>query len=101
MSLIYTGQMQIRFFALLILVKLKQLESASLVRFYGEIRQQSNYKEMIHPEYSLVDNSTGLSKKLTPIYSTTKGLSQNMLRKLIKNHIEGAIQTEFIQKNYF
>ena len=53
---------------------------------------------MIHPEYSLVDNSTGLSKNLTPIYSTTKGLSQNMLRKLIKNHIEDATQTELFKE---
>ena len=55
---------------------------------------------MIHPEYSLVNDSTGLSKNLTPIYSTTKGLSQNMLRKLIKNHIEGAIKKNY-SKNYF
>jgi ATP-dependent DNA helicase RecG len=78
--------------------QIKQLESASLVRFYGEVRQQFNYKEMIHPEYFLVDNSTGLSKNLTPIYSTTKGLSQNMLRKLIKNHIEGATQKELFKE---
>ena len=92
-----TGQMQIRFLHYYP-SQIKQLESASLVRFYGEVRQQSNYKEMIHPEYFLVDNSTDLSKNLTPIYSTTKGLSQNMLRKLIKNHIEGATQTELFKE---
>ena len=92
-----TGQMQIRFLHYYP-SQIKQLESASLVRFYGEVRQQSNYKEMIHPEYFLVDNSTGLSKNLTPIYSTTKGLSQNMLRKLIKNHIEGATQKELFKE---
>ena len=92
-----TGQMQIRFLHYYP-SQIKQLESASLVRFYGEVRQQSNYKEMIHPEYFLVDNSTGLSKNLTPIYSTTKGLSQNMLRKLIKNHIEDATQKELFKE---
>ena len=92
-----TGQMQIRFLHYYP-SQIKQLETASLVRFYGEVRQQSNYKEMIHPEYSLVDNSTGLSKNLTPIYSTTKGLSQNMLRKLIKNHIEDATQKELFEE---
>ncbi|MDC1100949.1 ATP-dependent DNA helicase RecG [Methylophilaceae bacterium] len=92
-----TGQMQIRFLHYYP-SQIKQLETASLVRFYGEVRQQSNYKEMIHPEYFLVDNSTGLSKNLTPIYSTTKGLSQNMLRKLIKNHIEGATQKELFKE---
>ena len=92
-----TGQMQIRFLHYYP-SQIKQLESAGLVRFYGEVRQQSNYKEMIHPEYFLVDNSTSLSKNLTPIYSTTKGLSQNMLRKLIKNHIEDATQTELFKE---
>ena len=95
-----TGQMQIRFLHYYP-SQIKQLESAGLVRFYGEVRQQSNYKEMIHPEYSLVNDSTGLSKNLTPIYSTTKGLSQNMLRKLIKNHIEGATQNRIIQRTIF
>ena len=88
-----SGQMQIRFLHYYP-SQIKQLESADLVRFYGEVRQQANYKEMIHPEYYLVDDSTCLSKNLTPIYSTTKGLSQNMLRKLIKNHIESATQNE-------
>ena len=92
-----SGQMQIRFLHYYP-SQIKQLESAGLVRFYGEVRQHSNYKEMIHPEYYLINDSTGLSKNLTPIYSTTKGLSQNMLRKLIKNHIESATQNELFKE---
>ena len=92
-----SGQMQIRFLHYYP-SQIKQLESADLVRFYGEVRQHSNYKEMIHPEYYLINDSTGLSKNLTPIYSTTKGLSQNMLRKLIKNHIESATQNELFKE---
>ena len=92
-----TGHMQIRFLHYYP-SQIKQLESAALVRFYGEVRQQSNYKEMIHPEYYIVNDSTELSKNLTPIYSTTKGLSQNMIRKLIKNHIESATQDKLFKE---
>ena len=92
-----TGHMQIRFLHYYP-SQIKQLESAGLVRFYGEVRQQSNYKEMIHPEYYIVNDSTELSKNLTPIYSTTKGLSQNMIRKLIKNHIESATQDKLFKE---
>ena len=92
-----TGHMQIRFLHYYP-SQIKQLESAGLVRFYGEVRQQTNYKEMIHPEYYIVNDSTELSKNLTPIYSTTKGLSQNMIRKLIKNHIESATQNKLFKE---
>jgi len=92
-----TGQMQIRFLHYYP-SQIKQLESAGLVRFYGEVRQQPNYKEMIHPEYSLVNDSTIHSKNLTPIYSTTKGLSQNMFRKLIKKHIDYTTQNKFFEE---
>jgi len=92
-----TGQMQIRFLHYYP-SQIKQLESAGLVRFYGEVRQLSNYKEMIHPEYYLVNDSMDLSKNLTPIYSITKGLSQNMIRKLIKNHIESATQDKLFKE---
>ena len=89
-----SAQMQIRFLHYYS-NQIKQFQSADLIRFYGEVRQQSNYKEMIHPEYSLVEESTKLPKNLTPIYSTTKGLSQNMLRKLIKKHIDNSNQNNF------
>ena len=92
-----TGHMQIRFLHYYP-SQIKQLESAGLVRFYGDVRQQTNYKEMIHPEYYIVNDSTELSKNLTPIYSTTKGLSQNMIRKLIKNHIESATQDKLFKE---
>ena len=86
-----TGQMQIRFLHYFP-SQIKQFQSADLIRFYGEVRYQSGYKEMIHPEYNLVNNLIPLSKNLTPIYSVTKGLSQGMLRKLIRKHIDYANQ---------
>jgi len=82
-----TGEMQIRFLHYYP-SQIKQFESVDMVRFYGEVRYQSGYIEMIHPEYSQVSVSTSLPKNLTPIYSVTKGLSQGMLRKLIRKHID-------------
>ena len=86
-----TGEMQIRFLHYYP-SQIKQFESLDMVRFYGEVRYQSGYIEMIHPEYSQVSVTTPLPKNLTPIYSVTKGLSQGMLRKLIRKHIDYVIQ---------
>jgi len=86
-----TGEMQIRFLHYYP-SQIKQFESVDMVRFYGEVRYQSGYIEMIHPEYSQVSVSTPLPKNLTPIYSVTKGLSQGILRKLIRKHIDYVIQ---------
>jgi len=82
-----TGEMQIRFLHYYP-SQIKQFKSVDMVRFYGEVRYQSGYIEMIHPEYSQVSVTTPLPKNLTPIYSVTKGLSQGMLRKLIRKHID-------------
>jgi ATP-dependent DNA helicase RecG len=68
----------------------KQLESARdegrRLRLFGEIRHGYHGPEMVHPRYRvLFDNDTqeALPQSLTPIYPTTAGISQNLLRKLI------------------
>ena len=40
---------------------------------------------MIHPQYQVIDpeKPTPLSKRLTPVYPTTKGLSQTKLRQIV------------------
>jgi len=55
------------------------------LRCFGEVRQ--GYRsglEMAHPEYRLGDavSSLAVSDTLTPIYPTTKGISQLLLRKI-------------------
>ena len=60
-----TGEMQIRFLHYYP-SQIKQFESLDMVRFYGEVRYQSGYIEMIHPEYSQVSVTTPLPKNLTP-----------------------------------
>jgi ATP-dependent DNA helicase RecG len=43
---------------------------------------------MVHPKCRAVDDDTPLQQSLTPVYPTTAGLSQPILRKLIGNALE-------------
>jgi ATP-dependent DNA helicase RecG len=54
------------------------------VRCFGEVRWGMMGYEMVHPEYRLLQTNAPVpvEEHLTPIYSTTEGLSQQTLRKL-------------------
>lgn len=69
--------------------QVKLLNESKLIRAFGEVREFSNIFEMVHPEYQLLDdeNQCTVEETLTPIYSTTQGLSQTRLRQLIKRAI--------------
>jgi ATP-dependent DNA helicase RecG len=51
---------------------------------FGEVRRGTHGLELIHPEYQLLSEQKLVedTENLTPIYPTTEGLSQRMLRKL-------------------
>ena len=53
------------------------------VRLLGEIRSGYLGMEMIHPKCRIVREGDLLADTLTPVYSTTAGLTQKMLSKLI------------------
>lgn len=63
---------------------IRQFSKGTRVRCYGEVRWGMLGFEIIHPEYEILMNGQGsvLAQSLTPIYSTTEGLSQAMWRKL-------------------
>ena len=61
----------------------KSLAPGKRVRLFGEIRPGFFGGEMVHPRYRLVRPGEPLPDSLTPVYPTTAGLSQNVLRKLI------------------
>jgi len=67
--------------------QLRQFQRAAdegqLVRAYGEVRRGLFGAEMVHPRYRLVREGEPLASALTPIYPTTAGLSQALLRKLV------------------
>ena len=83
-----TSLLTLRFFNFN-LQQVKQLNDSKQIRAFGEVREFANKLEMIHPEYQLLDDQgeCSVEETLTPIYSTTHGLSQTRLRQLIKRAI--------------
>ena len=60
------------------------------LRCVGEIRRGASGLEIYHPEYKVFHPSSTpepLPQALTPIYSTTEGLSQKQLRRLINQSL--------------
>jgi len=66
----------------------KQLAVGKVIRALGEVRMGFFGPEMVHPKCRAVDDETPLQQSLTPIYPTTAGLSQPILRKLIANALD-------------
>jgi len=64
----------------------KGLGRGTLVRCFGEIRIGKTSREMVHPEYKIIHTHDAplLEETLTPIYSTTKGLQQRSLLRLVQ-----------------
>ena len=54
----------------------------------GEVRPGWFGAEMVHPRYRIVAEDEPLSRSLTPVYPTTAGLGQAMLRKLVQEALE-------------
>ena len=66
----------------------KQLAEGKQIRAIGEVRTGYYGLEMVHPKCRAVEDDTPLQQSLTPVYPTTAGLSQTVLRKLIANALE-------------
>ncbi len=60
----------------------KVLEEGKTVRALGELRHGFHGTEMVHPRCRAVGEGAPLAESLTPVYPTTAGLSQAVLRKL-------------------
>ncbi len=63
--------------------QVKQLAVGRRVRLFGEIRAGFFGAEMVHPRYHMVNEGDAVPEALTPVYSTTAGLAQIQLRRLI------------------
>ncbi len=66
----------------------KQLAIGNAIRAMGEARMGYYGMEMVHPKCRVGGEDTPLQQSLTPIYPTTAGLGQAVLRKLIANALE-------------
>jgi len=66
----------------------KQLAVGKQIRAIGEVRMGHYGVEMVHPKCRAVEDGTPLNSSLTPVYPTTAGLGQALLRKLIADAME-------------
>ena len=63
--------------------QIKTLAVDKRLRVLGESRHGFLGTEMVHPTYRIVQEGEPLAQALTPVYPTTAGLSQKILRKLV------------------
>ncbi|CNF11857.1 ATP-dependent DNA helicase RecG [Yersinia nurmii] len=79
-----SGILTLRFFNFNAAMK-NSLSPGKHVIAYGEAKRGSHGPEIIHPEYRVHGENTGveLQDSLTPVYPTTEGIRQATLRKLI------------------
>lgn len=79
-----TGSLSLRFYHFSHAQK-TSLARGTLVRCYGEIRPGASGLEIYHPEYRIqnANEPVAVEERLTAIYPTTEGLSQNRLRALV------------------
>ncbi|MBI2297268.1 MAG: DEAD/DEAH box helicase, partial [Betaproteobacteria bacterium] len=78
-----SGVLTLRFFNFY-LSQMKQFAAGSRVRAFGEVRHGFFGPEMVHPRYRVVRDDMPVSQALTPVYPTTAGLGQDVLRRLIQ-----------------
>ncbi len=61
----------------------KALAPGRRVRVFGDVRDGHFGREIVHPQFKVVEPGAPLPDRLTPVYPTTAGLGQETLRKLI------------------
>jgi ATP-dependent DNA helicase RecG len=61
----------------------KALAPGRRVRVFGEVRDGHFGREIVHPQFKVVEAGAPLPDRLTPVYPTTAGLGQETLRKVI------------------
>ncbi len=80
-----TGEITLRFFHFNA-YQHNVLKPGTLISCFGEVRQTFSGLEMTHPDYRIMTHPDAdiTESRLTPVYPLTEGLSQNALRKLVK-----------------
>jgi ATP-dependent DNA helicase RecG len=79
-----TGTISLRFYHFSAAQK-NSLERGARIRVYGEARVGASGLEFYHPEYQVAASALPpLEKALTPVYPTTEGVSQLLLRKMMR-----------------
>jgi len=65
----------------------KALATGNRVRVFGDVRDGYHGLEIVHPQFKVLRGDEPLPDRLTPVYPTTAGLSQDVLRKVIARAI--------------
>ena len=65
----------------------KVLAPGNRVRVFGDVRDGYFGLEIVHPQFKVLRGDEPLPDRLTPVYPTTAGLSQDVLRKVIARAI--------------
>ena len=73
----------------------RALEPGSRIRALGELRTgRQRIREMVHPKCKKIVEHDQLPSTLTPIYATTKGLTQPAIRKAVMRAFEVVTQAD-------
>lgn len=66
------------------------LKPGTLISCFAEVRYGFAGLEMVHPEYKVIANPDQCitETRLTPVYPLTEGLSQNVIRKAVKQALD-------------
>jgi ATP-dependent DNA helicase RecG len=86
----------------------KALAQGNRVRVFGEVREGHFGLEIVHPQFKVVTGDTLLPDRLTPVYPTTAGLSQDILRKIIARALAAdpartaeVIPSDFMRRRHY
>lgn len=71
------------------------LKTEPLLRVFGEVKPFAHALEMVHPDYQIITSATQdlVDETLTPIYTSTQGLSQSRLRHIIQQALTHCLPT--------
>jgi ATP-dependent DNA helicase RecG len=86
----------------------KALTAGTRVRVFGDVRDGYFGPEIVHPQFKVVAPDTPLPDRLTPVYPTTAGLSQDTLRRIIERaiasdatRVDETLPEEFVRRRRF
>jgi ATP-dependent DNA helicase RecG len=68
----------------------RSLAAGARVRLYGEVRPGFFGGEMVHPRFRVLRGLEPLADALTPVYPTTAGLPQVVLRRMVNEALDRA-----------
>lgn len=76
--------------------QIKSYAIGKRVRLLGEIRNGFFGAEMVHPKCRIVQQGESLADTMTPVYSTTAGLTQKVLGRLIEQALQSSENMLFL-----